>query len=253
MYSFCSSYCFYYCRQNFHQLCSTQFLIIQIILSQLQDKLCKGYFFLYKSGYVQEQIQLTLTSPLRDNLRFTLIQLVVLKKLQTMLSLVIVIFTLLLILIQQLKNLIVPILKITTNVGTADQNVKAIFVNHKAVNDDGNGGKLCKGVFVHGEQTACHNILQGNPQLEQQQQRLLRSTNEEDTEQLVRLLQAVPDAVSDPNGIRIFIQSSTDNFIDENGDAIVGVFDEQKPNPSKTNANELELGRLLILAAIFVI
>ncbi|KAL4456541.1 hypothetical protein ABPG74_000648 [Tetrahymena malaccensis] len=136
---------------------------------------------------------------------------------------------------------------------TVAQNVKTIFVNHKVVNDDGNGAKQCKGTFVYGEQTACQNILQGNPQLEQQQQRLLRSSNEEHTEQLVRLLQAVPDAVQDPNGIRIFIQSATDNLIDENGDAIVGVFDEQKTNPSKSNANKLALGTLLILAAVFVI
>ncbi|EAR88786.2 transmembrane protein, putative (macronuclear) [Tetrahymena thermophila SB210] len=133
------------------------------------------------------------------------------------------------------------------------KSVKDIFTNHKVVNDDGNGGKQCKGLFVYGEQTACQNVLQGNPQLEQQTQRLLRSSEREDADQQVRLLQAVPDAIQDPNGIRIFIQSTTDSLIDENGDAIVGVFDEQKTNPSKSNAHLLTLETLIILATIFVL
>ncbi|KAL4462553.1 hypothetical protein ABPG74_000383 [Tetrahymena malaccensis] len=115
--------------------------------------------------------------------------------------------------------------------------VKSIFLNHKVTNDDGKGGKICKGVTVFGDNSACESILQGDPALEQKSGRFL---NFED-ESLNRLLQATPDAVVDQNGVNIYTTSSTDNQIDESGNAIT-------PNFEGINTNN----SMSLIASIFI-
>ncbi|EAR94907.1 hypothetical protein TTHERM_01029890 (macronuclear) [Tetrahymena thermophila SB210] len=106
--------------------------------------------------------------------------------------------------------------------------MKSIFANHKVTNDDGKGGKICKGVIVFGDNSACENTLQGDPTLEQKSGRFLNF----DDENINRLLEATPDAVIDQSGISIYTTSSTDDQIDESGNAISPNFEGIKTNSS---------------------
>ncbi|KAL4468495.1 hypothetical protein ABPG74_004998 [Tetrahymena malaccensis] len=100
-------------------------------------------------------------------------------------------------------------------------NIKTIFANPKISNDDGKGGKICKGTTVFGDNSACENLLQGDASLEKKL-RLLRAEDEE----INRLLQASSDAVIDPNGVSVYTTSNSDNQIDETGNGITPNFDQ---------------------------
>ncbi|EAR90647.1 hypothetical protein TTHERM_00123970 (macronuclear) [Tetrahymena thermophila SB210] len=100
-------------------------------------------------------------------------------------------------------------------------NIKAIFANSKVLNNDGKGGKICKGTTVFGDNSACEKVLQGDSNLEYNNLRFLRF----DDQDMNRLLQSVEDSVVDPNGVNIYITSNNDNQIDENGNGIMANFD----------------------------
>ncbi|KAL4468497.1 hypothetical protein ABPG74_005000 [Tetrahymena malaccensis] len=100
-------------------------------------------------------------------------------------------------------------------------NIKTIFANPKISNDDGKGGKICKGTTVFGDNSACENLLQGDASLEKKL-RLLRAEDEE----INRLLQTQSDAVIDPNGVSVYTTSNSDNQIDETGNGITPNFDQ---------------------------
>ncbi|EAR90644.1 hypothetical protein TTHERM_00123940 (macronuclear) [Tetrahymena thermophila SB210] len=106
-------------------------------------------------------------------------------------------------------------------------NIKTIFANPKISNDDGKGGKICKGTTIFGDNSACENILQGDASLEKKL-RLLRAEEEESN----RLLQASSDAVIDPNGVSVYTTSNSDNQIDETGNGIAPNFDQISTNNS---------------------
>ncbi|EAR90645.1 hypothetical protein TTHERM_00123950 (macronuclear) [Tetrahymena thermophila SB210] len=106
-------------------------------------------------------------------------------------------------------------------------NIKTIFANPKISNDDGKGGKICKGTTIFGDNSACENILQGDASLEKKL-RLLRAEEEE----INRLLQASSDAVIDPNGVSVYTTSNSDNQIDETGNGIAPNFDQISTNNS---------------------
>ncbi|EAR90646.1 hypothetical protein TTHERM_00123960 (macronuclear) [Tetrahymena thermophila SB210] len=105
-------------------------------------------------------------------------------------------------------------------------NVKTIFANPKITNDDGKGGKICKGTTVFGDNSACENVLQGDPNLDQKNARFLGF----DDQSMNRLLQSIADAVVDPSGVSVYTTSNTDNYIDENGSGIQPNFDQINTN-----------------------
>ncbi|KAL4465929.1 hypothetical protein ABPG74_004166 [Tetrahymena malaccensis] len=95
------------------------------------------------------------------------------------------------------------------------KNVLSTFSNHHVKNDDGQGNIVCKGTRIFSDNSACENILLGADDLETRD-RLLRS----EKNQTDRILQIKDDAVLNPNGANIYIPSSIDVTIDEDGQSI---------------------------------
>ncbi|EAR88783.1 transmembrane protein, putative (macronuclear) [Tetrahymena thermophila SB210] len=124
--------------------------------------------------------------------------------------------------------------------------IQTVFTNKIIQNSDGNGGKLCKGTTVFGNNAACESLLQGDANLESNNSRLLRSEDDE----MFRLLDAsaAPDAVVDPQGVSVYTTSSTDSSIDENGSNISTSFDNVSTTSSEIIKAALALISLLALA-----
>ncbi|EAR87379.1 hypothetical protein TTHERM_00058910 (macronuclear) [Tetrahymena thermophila SB210] len=95
------------------------------------------------------------------------------------------------------------------------KNVLSIFANHSVQNNDGKGNKLCKGTRIFSDNSACENVLLGSRDLETKE-RLLRS----ESNQTERILQTIEDVILKPNGMNIYIPSSIDVTIDEDGKSI---------------------------------
>ncbi|KAL4456540.1 hypothetical protein ABPG74_000647 [Tetrahymena malaccensis] len=98
-------------------------------------------------------------------------------------------------------------------------NVKNIFYNPKLNNNDGYGNKMCNGTTIYGNNSGCENILQGDSLLEQNVTRILNEQNNNN-----RMLQITSDAVVDNSGLEIYISSTTDDAITEDGNNITPNF-----------------------------
>ncbi|EAR89251.1 hypothetical protein TTHERM_00370660 (macronuclear) [Tetrahymena thermophila SB210] len=92
------------------------------------------------------------------------------------------------------------------------KNVKSIFSNPKISNDDGQGGKICKGTSMFSDNSQCEQSLLGDSALEYTNPRILNFKK-----QVLRLLAVNPDAVVDQNGVNVFVSSPRDQVIDESG------------------------------------
>ncbi|KAL4446659.1 hypothetical protein ABPG74_005597 [Tetrahymena malaccensis] len=100
------------------------------------------------------------------------------------------------------------------------KNVKSIFSNPKITNDDGQGGKICKGTSLFSDNSLCEQSLLGDSSLEFTNPRFLSFENES----LDRLLVEKLDAIIDPSGVNIFVSSPKDQIIDESGKNITFSF-----------------------------
>ncbi|EAR88785.1 hypothetical protein TTHERM_00261820 (macronuclear) [Tetrahymena thermophila SB210] len=101
------------------------------------------------------------------------------------------------------------------------QSVKTKFLNPKLTNSDGYGSKMCNGTNVFTKSVGCENILQGDPLLEQNITRILQLDEQNNNN---RILQLTSDAVLDNSGLEVFISSTTDDAITEDGNNITPNF-----------------------------